>query len=293
MKAYAHHATHFAPSLAFMLPTWRQVKQPSHGCPRHAGAAALEWVKTLLMRHGGLHTVVLVHSHLCCSTNSPHTMGSNDKQQAAAAAAAAAAPAQPSHLELLKQQAEAEMCRRAPGLLDGAQPSSKRRKTHASTHAGAAGAAGAGSESGEDEDAAAEGVVGRFAYSAVEDVCAGTTCFLGTCGFNRQRSAAKEMIQLLEPLLPGVWGAALPGRLHRAGEQQRLRQWLAAPDATAASSWPFTPCMPCAHAVACVPRARRGRAPAGGQGGVQGPGCPACCCRTTCSGGGRWAQRQR
>jgi hypothetical protein len=98
------------------------------------------------------------------------------------------------HLEKVKEQAEAQQRRRAPPL---AGHNSKRQKVNGQ-------AAG-------DEEEEQEGAVSRFAYAAADAIAQGSTCLMASCGFNRQRSAAKELLSIVKPLLPGgrVWCAVL------------------------------------------------------------------------------------
>jgi hypothetical protein len=97
-------------------------------------------------------------------------------------------------LEKLKEQAEAQQRRRAPPL---AGHNSKRQKVD-------------GQAGEEDEEEEQEGTVSRFAYAAADAIAQGSTCLMASCGFNRQRSAAKELLSIVKPLLPGgrVWCAA-------------------------------------------------------------------------------------
>lgn len=109
-------------------------------------------------------------------------------------------------LQQLKAAAEAEMRRPAPPL----SASTKRRKTGPSAAAEASAAVDE-EEDGEASDDNDAQKVGRFAYAAPAAIAAGSMLFLGTCGFNRQRSAAKELMNLLPPLLPGMEQRATTG----------------------------------------------------------------------------------
>lgn len=103
--------------------------------------------------------------------------------KAAAVKMSEAATTTPAEMEQLKQQAEAQMRRSAPPL---SGKHAKRRKT--------------GQEG--DERHADDTVVGRFSYAADTAIAAGSNCLMASCGFNRQRSAAKELLSIVKPLLP-------------------------------------------------------------------------------------------
>lgn len=78
-------------------------------------------------------------------------------------------------LELLKQQAEAQMRRPAPPL--SGQEAKKRKLDNEEQKNGGGDAAAAAAAEG--------GGVARFAYAADTAIAAGSTCLSASCGFNR------------------------------------------------------------------------------------------------------------
>jgi hypothetical protein len=96
-------------------------------------------------------------------------------------------------LARLKAAAEAEMRRPAPELTLSKRPR----------------ADGDAADSAEKIDGSGTAVdaLPRFAYAGVEQLLhkQGAAAFLGLCGFERQASTLRELLNLLRPLLPGAW----------------------------------------------------------------------------------------
>eukprot|EP00775_Hariotina_reticulata_P013227 gene13227-13358_t len=85
-------------------------------------------------------------------------------------------------LEQLKRQAEAEMRRSAP-------PLAKRQRLGGDTA---------------DHTAGNMEQPSRYSYAAVDALFKGSTCFLATCSFKREKSATHELCELLNAVSPGL-----------------------------------------------------------------------------------------
>lgn len=91
------------------------------------------------------------------------------------------------YLQELKAAAEAQMRRSAPELDDDAGPRSRRQKV---------------ADGQDDASDHVEGHVGRYTYAAIDTLARGCTAFLGSCGFRRERSSTKEVLNVLNKVLP-------------------------------------------------------------------------------------------
>lgn len=114
------------------------------------------------------------------------------------------------YLQQLKAAAEAQMRRSAPQL-DGAGAHKKQKVAENDQL---------------EQSEHVDGPVGRYAYAAPGALTQGCTAFLGSCGFRRERSSTKEVLDILHKVLPtGTTCLVLSDDVRLLQHWHLLKQW--------------------------------------------------------------------